>query len=81
MAGLRDTVKIRVDKGTTRIWIDGVEVSGFIMRRACDTCKHKLQIYHDKYDAVFCPWCNEWKEKACSDPKCDFCSNRPPTPL
>lgn len=46
----------------------------------CPKCGQKAiyQIY--KYDALCCVSCNEWLEKACSDPDCPFCSRRPQTP-
>lgn len=37
-------------------------------------------ILMDKYDAWACMTCNKWKDKACNDPQCQFCSNRPETP-
>lgn len=37
--------------------------------------------YHELYDAYFCSECNVWKEKACTDPNCSFCKNRPENPL
>ena len=27
-----------------------------------------------------CIYCNEWLEKACDDPRCSYCFNRPSTP-
>lgn len=32
----------------------------------CDICKRRLK-YNEKWDAFFCPHCNEWKERKCSD--------------
>lgn len=37
-------------------------------------------LYSFEYDASFCPLCNDWREKACSDPECCYCSKRPDTP-
>lgn len=62
------------------VHIGGLEIFGFITDRLCDTCKSKL-VYIDKYDAIFCPQCNEWTEIKCKDPECDNCKSRPERPL
>lgn len=33
-----------------------------------------------KYDAYWCPACDVWLSKVCSDPNCGFCANRPAKP-
>ena len=48
--------------------------------KICPYCgNEKLYIYW-KYDAVCCPCCDIWIEKACSDPNCEYCAKRPSTP-
>ncbi|CCQ94827.1 hypothetical protein CULT_2070011 [[Clostridium] ultunense Esp] len=37
--------------------------------------------YSVRFDAYFCPQCNEWLEEKCGDPYCDYCANRPNRPL
>ena len=43
--------------------------------------EHQLIIQIQEYDAACCPLCNEWLEINCGDPNCEFCFNRPTTPL
>lgn len=51
------------------------------MDERCPTCRKKL-IYAERYDALFCASCNEWREAACcTDPSCDYCGGRPAKPL
>lgn len=45
----------------------------------CEKCKEE-QKYSQKYDAYYCEKCNEWQERKCSDPSCEFCVNRPEKP-
>jgi len=45
----------------------------------CKVCGRRILFYWD-YDATFCPNCNEWISEDCGNPKCPFCSIRPPTP-
>ena len=60
---------------------DTIIVEGFIADWTnCSTCED-LVVYSDKYDAAFCPSCNEWLESICSDPTCGFCTERPQKPL
>lgn len=44
------------------------------------TCSHPAVEYSDKYDSYYCPACDVWTERACSDPSCSFCSKRPVRP-
>jgi len=46
----------------------------------CETCNH-VKLFDIDHDAHFCPLCNVWIDKKCSDPNCDFCSTRPEKPL
>ncbi len=48
--------------------------------RICDKCGNNLYLSY-KHDALFCPKCNKWKEKACDDPNCEYCSGRPDKPI
>lgn len=45
----------------------------------CSKCGSEIQ-YSNKYDAYYCELCNEWSEKKCEDPECEFCSTRPDKP-
>src|SRR5436305_7277580 len=61
--------------------IDGMRIPGSLdEHRRCRTCG-SARVYHDDYDAHFCPTCNVWLESACSDPSCDYCRRRPQLPL
>jgi hypothetical protein len=33
--------------------------------------------YNERYDAYYCLICGQWLEKACDDPKCWYCNDRP----
>ena len=37
-------------------------------------------LYNEMYDSIYCPECNIWLEKACTDPECYYCFNRPEKP-
>jgi hypothetical protein len=37
--------------------------------------------HSEEYDTYYCETCNEWSESTCDDPTCEYCVNRPPTPL
>lgn len=45
----------------------------------CQTCDSEVQ-YSYKYDSYYCELCNEWLEKKCKDPECEFCNVRPEKP-
>jgi len=61
--------------------VKGSDVPGFISEtRFCPICR-TAEVYHDKYDAFFCPHCNTWAEERCSDPTCSYCTIRPSLPL
>lgn len=36
--------------------------------------------YCEQYDAYYNPKTDEWLEKKCSDPGCEFCKDRPDKP-
>ena len=40
---------------------------------------HKTE-YNEEFDCYYCVECNEWLENKCSNPQCDYCSNRPEKP-
>lgn len=42
-------------------------------------CDHERKLC-TKHDAFFCPKCDEWLERKCSDENCEFCQNRPEKP-
>lgn len=46
----------------------------------CKTC-NKAYNYNERYDSYYCGSCNFWTEKACSDPKCFYCSKRADSPI
>ena len=66
------------DRGVVRI--GDQELEGFINDARCTNCD-RCRIYHDRFDAYFCAECNVWLEGACTDPGCQYCSNRPEKPL
>lgn len=37
-------------------------------------------VYSGAFDATVCLSEDRWDESLCSDPGCDFCSQRPPKP-
>lgn len=45
----------------------------------CKKCGTKLE-HSQEHDAFYCPKCNEWAEKRCWDPDCEFCRGRPEKP-
>lgn len=53
------------------------------MTRRNNRCKMHLTkfLMSEEHDAKFCPYCNLWAENNCRHPDCEFCSNRPETPL
>ena len=53
---------------------------GWVINEKCPECEEKAMILIYKHDALACMACNEWKDKACDDPKCPLCSTRPQTP-
>lgn len=64
-----------------KVIIDDMQFYGHVDRnQSCNECKLHL-VYHEKFDAYFCPQCNSWTEKSCSDSNCKYCSNRPEKPL
>ena len=55
------------------------EAPGGKDRHAPVGCGGELR-YCWEYDASYCPACDEWTERACSDPSCDLCHQRPRSP-
>lgn len=49
------------------------------MSNLCRKCNSERQ-YSNKYDAYYCELCNQWLERKCEDPECEFCSIRPDKP-
>lgn len=47
----------------------------------CPWCGEQKLFFYDRFDSICCLGCNVWLTKACSDPRCPFCSSRPETPL
>jgi hypothetical protein len=37
--------------------------------------------YSEQYDAYYDEDTNQWLESQCDDPECEYCVNRPATPL
>ena len=68
------------DELTGDVIINGKRICGFICDEICSVCGC-LQIHHDKFDAYFCPQCNEWLEVKCGDPDCEYCKDRTEKPL
>ena len=63
-----------------KLKIGNQTITGFVRDEKCDRCSCNL-IYDDKFDADFCPDCNEWKDIRCPDTNCEMCKNRPSKPL
>lgn len=53
--------------------------AGHFTQSRCKVCGGRL-LYFTRYDALCCPGCDAWRERACSDPACEFCAARPPHP-
>ena len=73
-------MKIIEDEENGIVIIDSLRIDGFVCDDICPNCKN-YKIMHEKYDAIFCAYCNEWRETKCSDPKCEYCTTRPEKPL
>ena len=73
-------MRIIEDEDAYEVMIDDKRIEGFIHGDKCDKCTNNL-IYYNKYDAFFCAYCNQWEEDNCGDANCEFCYNRPETPL
>ena len=39
-----------------------------------------MKLYNEQYDSYYDPVNDVWLESKCSDPNCDYCSNRPERP-
>jgi Zn finger protein HypA/HybF involved in hydrogenase expression len=75
------TIEILENSKKGTVTINGnATIEGHVSDLACDICNSAI-VYHDKYDAQFCPNCNHWLEKACSDADCCYCAGRPDNPL
>jgi hypothetical protein len=53
----------------------------YVSGKVCKLCQNNTVYYNDEYDAFYCINCNEWLEKNCGEPNCEFCKNRPEKPL
>lgn len=73
-------MKIYENRNKRRVGINGMKIGGCILKQICSVCRKNL-VYYDKFDADFCPSCNEWKQEKCSDMNCHHCSTRPTKPL
>lgn len=74
--------EIREAEDANVVMIDGVPVPGFVSEDPCPVCG-TLKVYHESYDALFCPDCRKWLESKCFifAPWCEYCRNRPKYPL
>lgn len=67
--------------GDDAVTIDGHRIPGWISGNGrCATCGAP-KVYHEHYDAFFCPACNAWLDEACADQSCAYCRGRPLAPL
>jgi hypothetical protein len=73
-------MQITEDADAGTITINGQVIDGFLWSKPCRSCGG-VTVYHEKYDAAFCPACNLWLESQCSDSFCSYCRGRPRTPL
>lgn len=71
---------IKENKDEGKVFIDEIVINGFVDEKFCPKCQTN-KAYFDDYDSYFCPNCNVWLESQCSDPTCEFCSERPNKPL
>lgn len=53
---------------------------GAYLKSKCQICETESLFFYDRFDAVCCLNCDEWMDKACSNPDCPYCSRRPATP-
>ena len=61
--------------------VDSIAIEGWLQEHSpCPMCG-SVSIMHMEYDAAFCPQCNFWLESSCSDPRCEYCAQRPERPL
>ncbi|HTI97724.1 MAG TPA: hypothetical protein VL527_02385 [Dongiaceae bacterium] len=71
---------ITEDSANGMVLIGDISVPGWIDDVSCGHCG-AARIYHEDYDAYFCPTCNLWLERQCGDATCSYCSKRPDKPL
>jgi ribosomal protein L37AE/L43A len=74
------TKDVREDQRRAVVRVGRHELRGFVDENPCPNCGAR-RVYHEKHDAYFCPHCNRWLEGPCSDPSCEYCLERPDTPL
>lgn len=75
-----DNPPIIADDTRSGVWVGTTFISGFVDDSTCVHCGAN-RIYDDRHDAYLCPRCNLWLEDGCTDALCNFCANRPATPL
>lgn len=51
-----------------------------VVCKPCEEKGYRFIKYHEGYDAYYCGICDTWLEKACSDPECCYCPDRPERP-
>lgn len=47
--------------------------------RTCPACGRPA-FYSGRFDAMFCPACDQWLEETCCAPDCAYCRQRPERP-
>ena len=47
--------------------------------KPCHRCNTKLK-YSEVYDSFYCPTCEYWTERICSDRECSYCKDKPKYP-
>jgi hypothetical protein len=77
--GGRQVRRITEDPENELVIIDEFKLDGWIENANCD-CGAPL-VYFERYDAQFCPECNEWRQSRCGDRNCYYCPGRPERPL
>ncbi|HEX9060390.1 MAG TPA: hypothetical protein VF941_09440 [Clostridia bacterium] len=74
-------MKVWGNKNNGEVVLSGKwKFGGRLLDEKCEVCGYTI-VYFDKYDAEFCPNCNEWLASNCGDPNCSYCSKRPGTPF
>ena len=75
--GLPDEAKISVFKIHVKMKRYRVENK---ISKTCLKCDKK-KFHSEKYDTLYCSYCNEWTEAKCEYETCNQCLQRPETPI
>ncbi len=73
------TVLEIIHRNEAGVILDEITIEGEFVDQKCENCG-QATIHAYRYDAEFCPTCNEWVGPPCG-PNCHHCGNRPERPL